>query len=73
MTLSFTDAMVKMEDDSSTQIKTEECFSYEGTPHEEPRDQLLKQQVLVERQQKDIKVMSPCYMKLKSFNLSTRL
>ncbi|KAJ6737679.1 KINESIN-LIKE PROTEIN KLP-3 [Salix viminalis] len=32
-----------------------ECCSYEGTPHEEPRDQLLKQQVLVERQQKDIK------------------
>ncbi|KAJ6775405.1 KINESIN-LIKE PROTEIN KIN-14H [Salix purpurea] len=32
-----------------------ECCSYEGTPHEEPRDHLLKQQVLVERQQKDIK------------------
>ncbi|KAJ6305970.1 hypothetical protein OIU78_021325 [Salix suchowensis] len=55
MPLSRTSSDTRMEEDSSTQIKTEECCSYEGTPHEEPRDQLLKQQVLVERQQKDIK------------------
>ncbi|KAJ6928650.1 kinesin-like protein KIN-14G [Populus alba x Populus x berolinensis] len=45
----------RMEEDSSTQINTEECCTYKGNPHEESNDQLLKQQVLVERQQQDIK------------------
>jgi len=73
VTFSFTNAMVKMEEDSSTQINTEEWCTYKGNPHEESNDQLLKQQVLVDRQQKDIKVMSLYCSRVKSLSLSTRL
>jgi kinesin family protein C2/C3 len=58
VTFSFANAMVKMEEETSTEINTRECCHHKGTPHEESEDQLLKQQAMVERQQQDIKVMS---------------
>ncbi|KAJ6434549.1 hypothetical protein OIU84_018126 [Salix udensis] len=55
MPLSRTSSDTRMEEETSTQINTEERCHQKGTPHEESEDQLLKQQALVERQEQDIK------------------
>lgn len=56
--ISSTNAMIKMEEDASTQIKIEECCNQNCNSDMESKGQLLKQQILVEQQQRDIKVMA---------------
>ncbi|CAK7340594.1 unnamed protein product [Dovyalis caffra] len=55
MPLSRTSSDTRMEEETSTQINTEECCDHKCTPYEESKDKLVKQQVLVEQQQRDIK------------------
>ena len=48
--------MVKMEDGVSTKILKEECLNKEDIHNERSKSVVLKQQILVERQCRDIQV-----------------